>query len=141
MLELGIACILSAVAWLYLLFFHGSFWRTGQRLPQARAVPGVAEAAHWPAVVAVVPARNEADMLPVTLPALTGQDYPGDFRVTLVDDGSTDGTGPLAAALAAGPADPITTGAAHRGLRPAPPGGLGGQGLGDGAGSAGRRSR
>jgi hopene-associated glycosyltransferase HpnB len=53
----------------------------------------------WPAVVAVVPARNEADMLPVTLPALLGQEYPGEFRVFLVDDGSDDGTGQLAGEL------------------------------------------
>ncbi|HEX3960352.1 MAG TPA: glycosyltransferase [Trebonia sp.] len=106
MLELGIACILSAAAWVYLLFFHGSYWRTGQRLPPARGVPHAADPAGdsgWPAVVAVVPARNEADMLPVTLPALLSQDYPGEFRVTLVNDGSTDHTGAIAAALAAGP--------------------------------------
>jgi hopene-associated glycosyltransferase HpnB len=52
-------------------------------------------------VAAVVPARNEADMLPVTLPALLGQDYPGEFRVFVVDDGSGDGTGRLAAELGA----------------------------------------
>jgi cellulose synthase/poly-beta-1,6-N-acetylglucosamine synthase-like glycosyltransferase len=96
-LELGIACVLSAVAWVYLVFFHGWYWRTGQRLPAARGVPE----ASWPAVVAVVPARNESDMLPVTLPSLLAQDYPGSFRVTLVDDGSTDGTGAVAAAVAA----------------------------------------
>jgi hopene-associated glycosyltransferase HpnB len=103
-LELGIVCVLSAVAWAYLLFFHGSYWRTEQRLPPARGVPdaaGAAGDAGWPEVVAVVPARNEADMLPVTLPSLLRQDYPGKFRVTLVDDGSTDGTGAVAAALAA----------------------------------------
>ena len=110
MLELGIACVLSAITWACLLFFHGAYWRTGQRLPAARAVPGAdslaggpAGDARWPAVVAVVPARNEADMLPVTLPALLGQDYPGEFRVTLVNDRSTDDTGAVAAALAAGP--------------------------------------
>jgi hopene-associated glycosyltransferase HpnB len=52
-------------------------------------------------VTAVVPARNEADMLPVTLPALLGQDYPGEFRVVLVDDRSDDGTAGIAAGLAA----------------------------------------
>jgi hopene-associated glycosyltransferase HpnB len=106
-LELGIACLLSAIAWAYLLFFHGSYWRTGQRLPtarDAREAAGADGADRWPAVVAVVPARNEADMLPVTLPSLLGQDYPGEFRVTLVDDGSCDGTAALAVALAAGSA-------------------------------------
>ena len=49
-----------------------------------------------------MPARDEAAILPVTLPALLAQDYPGPFSVTLVDDSSSDGTGAVAAALAAG---------------------------------------
>jgi hopene-associated glycosyltransferase HpnB len=51
-------------------------------------------------VVAVVPARNEADMLPVTLPALLGQEYPGTLSVIVVDDGSSDGTGEIAGKIA-----------------------------------------
>jgi hopene-associated glycosyltransferase HpnB len=47
----------------------------------------------------VVPARNEAESLPVTLPALLAQDYPGEFRVFLVNDNSDDGTGEIAAEL------------------------------------------
>jgi hopene-associated glycosyltransferase HpnB len=89
-------CAASAAAWVYLLLLHGEFWRTGQRLPDAPP-----DLAHWPDVVAVVPARNEADMLPVTLPSLLGQDYPGKLAVTVVDDGSTDGTGSVAAGIAA----------------------------------------
>ena len=96
MLELGIACTVSAAAWLYLLLAHGAYWRTGQRLPHVGGEP-----ASWPGVIAVVPARNEAAMLPVTLPALLTQDYPGDFRVTLVDDGSSDGTARVAEDAAA----------------------------------------
>jgi len=46
-----------------------------------------------------VPARNEADSLPGTLPGLLAQDYPGEFRVFLVDDGSDDGTDAVAAEL------------------------------------------
>jgi hopene-associated glycosyltransferase HpnB len=53
-------------------------------------------------VVAVIPARDEAAILPVTLPSLLAQDYPGALSVVLVDDGSTDGTGPVAEALGAG---------------------------------------
>ena len=52
-------------------------------------------------MVAVVPARDEAAILPVTLPSLLAQDYPGEFAVLLVDDGSTDGTAEVAAALGA----------------------------------------
>ena len=36
-------------------------------------------------------------MLPVTLPALLGQEYPGALTVIVVDDGSSDGTGEVAA--------------------------------------------
>jgi hopene-associated glycosyltransferase HpnB len=96
-LELGIACTVSAAAWLYLLLAHGAYWRTGQRLPHVGGEP-----ASWPEVTVVVPARNEAAMLPVTLPVLLTQDYPGDFRVTLVDDGSSDGTAQVAENVAAG---------------------------------------
>jgi hopene-associated glycosyltransferase HpnB len=107
-LGLAIACLVSAAAWVYLVAAHGGFWLTGQRLPSA---PGGADggsagwladgpqAANWPAVAAVVPARNEADILPVTLPTLLGQQYPGEFRVFLVDDRSDDGTGDVAAEL------------------------------------------
>lgn len=41
-------------------------------------------------------------MLPVSLPSLLVQDYPGDARIILVDDCSSDGTGQLARDLAAG---------------------------------------
>ena len=60
------------------------------------AAPVAAEPDAWPDVVAVVPARNEAEMLPVTLPALLGQHYPGPLTVILVDDRSSDGTGEVA---------------------------------------------
>jgi hopene-associated glycosyltransferase HpnB len=95
---LGIVCVASALAWVYLLAAHGGFWLTSQRLP---VITGPVGPGQWPAIVAVVPARNEADMLPLTLPSLLAQDYPGDFRVTLVDDGSGDGTGRVAAGLGA----------------------------------------
>src|SRR5215469_10800675 len=102
-LVVAVVSALAAVAWLYLLSCHGGYWLTGQRLPPAVMVP-----AAWPPVSAVVPARNEAAMLPVTLPALLGQDYPGDFEVILVDDGSADGTAEVAGRQGRG---------ARRGLR------------------------
>ena len=66
-LGFAIVCTVSAAAWVYLLAAHGGYWLTGQRLPHAG--PDQAAGA-WPSVVAVVPARNEADSLPVTLPSL-----------------------------------------------------------------------
>jgi hopene-associated glycosyltransferase HpnB len=94
MLGLSVACVLAAVAWVYLFAGHGGFWRTSERLP-----PVTREPASWPEVVAVVPARNEAEMLPATLPTLLGQDYPGALSVILVDDCSSDGTAEIAAEI------------------------------------------
>src|SRR5882757_3094193 len=102
MLALSIACATAALAWVYLVAVHGGFWRTSERLP-----PVTREPQAWPDVVAVVPARNEAEMLPVTLPALLGQEYPGTLTVLVVDDGSSDGTGEVAARTAAGAARPL----------------------------------
>jgi hopene-associated glycosyltransferase HpnB len=45
----------------------------------------------------VVPARDEAAVLPESLPTLVRQVYPGAVRVILVDDNSTDGTRQLVA--------------------------------------------
>jgi hopene-associated glycosyltransferase HpnB len=98
-LGLAIASLVSAAAWIYLVAAHGGFWRTGQRLPLRRPTTTTAGHDQLPVVVAVVPARNEADSLPATLPALLAQDYPGEFRVFVVDDGSDDGTAGVAAEL------------------------------------------
>ncbi|UNO43669.1 glycosyltransferase [Streptomyces sp. MST-110588] len=84
----------SLLAWVWLLLGQGFFWRTDVRLPP-RTGPE-----RWPTVAVVVPARDEAAVLPVSLPSLLAQKYPGRAEVFLVDDGSTDGTGELARALA-----------------------------------------
>lgn len=82
----------SLATWAYLAAGHGRFWRTSLRLPPAQAPRDGA----WPDVVAVMPARDEAAVLPETLPTLLSQDYPGTFRVVVVDDASSDGTGEIA---------------------------------------------
>lgn len=89
--------VLSAVAllaWIYLAFFHSSFWHP---LFEARSP----DPATWPAIDVVVPARDEAVMLPGTLPSLLAQDYPGAWRIIVVDDHSRDGTGDIARSLGA----------------------------------------
>lgn len=43
-------------------------------------------------VSVVVPARNEEDLLPACLEALTAQDYPGPVEIIVVDNGSVDST-------------------------------------------------
>ena len=85
MLALSIACTAAAAVWAYLVLGHGGYWRTGQRLPgpgpgRGRRRAGVAEtaaaAARWPEVVAVVPARNEAAMLPSCCPRCLARTTP-----------------------------------------------------------------
>ena len=66
--------------------------------------PPAPEPAAWPPVAALVPARNEAGLLPQTLPALLAQDYPGEWRVVLIDDRSRDGTAAVARRVGAGAA-------------------------------------
>ena len=83
--------------WAALLFFRGGFWRADQRLAASTQAPG-----RWPAVVAVVPARDEALAVGRCVASLLGQDYPGSFSLILVDDGSRDGTAERARAAAAG---------------------------------------
>ncbi|MFI2433174.1 glycosyltransferase [Streptomyces sp. NPDC018693] len=85
----------SLAAWLWLLLGQGFFWRTDVRLPPGR------DPDRWPSVAVVVPARDEAAVLPASLPSLLTQDYPGRAEVFLVDDGSSDGTGELARTLSA----------------------------------------
>ena len=85
---------LALAAWIYLALFHGRFW---QILLETAAPDPV----HWPSVDIVVPARNEAAALPHSLPSLLAQDYPGMWRVILVDDHSEDGTPVVARTLAA----------------------------------------
>lgn len=93
---LGGAAVGSAVGWAYLALGHGGFWRTAPRLPADTPAP-----ATWPRVAVIVPARDEAEVLPETLPTLLAQDYPGELAVWLVDDGSADGTAELARTIGA----------------------------------------
>ncbi|WP_433343983.1 glycosyltransferase [Streptomyces sp. CA-253872] len=86
--------VLSLVSWVWMLLAQGFFWRTDVRLPRTDGEPE-----RWPSVAIVVPARDEAEVLPLSLPSLLAQEYPGHAEVVLVDDGSTDGTGELAREL------------------------------------------
>ena len=87
----------SLAAWVYLLLFRGGFWLMRER--DDRNLPPAPPA--WPAVAAVVPARNEADVIERSVASLLAQDYPGPFQLVLVDDNSEDGTGNAATAAAA----------------------------------------
>ncbi len=102
----------ATLAWLYLLTLRGGYWRTGHRLPPGDRGSGHPWLERPPSVTAVVPARNEADILPACLPTLLSQDYQGQFAVIVVDDDSADDTAKVATEL----------GAAVISARPTPPG-------------------
>lgn len=87
--------VAALAVWIGLALFRGGFWRADQRLPEA------AGASAWPAVVAVIPARNEVASIARTVASLKAQDYPGHLTVIVVDDNSDDGTGDAARAAGA----------------------------------------
>lgn len=82
-------------AWGALMALRGDFWRADQRL-----IEGDLQPERWPAVVVIVPARNEADVIAQSLSSLTAQDYGGDISIFLVDDRSEDDTAALAHGIA-----------------------------------------
>jgi len=96
-----ILAVVAALAWAVLLLARGGFWLARDDDRDATALPDP-PGGRWPAVVAIVPARDEAETVGHTVRSLLAQDYPGAFRVILVDDRSTDGTGALAMQEAAG---------------------------------------
>jgi hopene-associated glycosyltransferase HpnB len=82
--------------WLYLIAARGGFWAARERDDADLAFAGP-----WPAVTAVIPARDEADSIGEAVTSLLRQDYPGAFNVIVVDDQSRDGTARVAAEAAA----------------------------------------
>jgi hopene-associated glycosyltransferase HpnB len=86
----------------YLIVGRGGFWLASER------DVGGPEPSTWPAVTAVMPARDEAQGVGETIASLLQQDYPGPFSVILVDDQSTDGTAEVARHAAAAAADRLT---------------------------------
>jgi hopene-associated glycosyltransferase HpnB len=82
--------------WLYLIAARGGFWAARERDDE-----GLTFAGPWPAVTAVIPARDEADSIGETVSSLLRQDYPGTFTAIVVDDQSRDGTARIAGEAAA----------------------------------------
>jgi hopene-associated glycosyltransferase HpnB len=94
--------VLTALTWSYLALARGYFWR----LKDAKLEPS--DQAGWRGgAVAVVPARNEAEMIGPVVTSLLNQSVA--MPVLLVDDDSTDGTADVArcAAEKAGKADAL----------------------------------
>jgi len=105
MLSLSVAAI-SLAAWIYLVGFHGGFWKVSR----FDTLSAPASRAGWPDIVAVIPARDEAESIGACIGSLLLQPYGGKLSVVLVDDQSSDGTAALAmaAAEAIGAGDRLT---------------------------------
>ena len=82
-----VLAIVVAAVWAGLALARGGFWRFRER--DEGPLP---DRFDWPAVAIVVPARDEADVIARTVAGLLAQDYPGAFRVIVIDDASSDGT-------------------------------------------------
>ena len=118
MIAFGVAMV-SLATWLVLVFARNGFWLTRERdtVPLVRSPakagaqsskrsvsnPGLllsqANGGDWPTVTAIVPARDEAEVIARSIGSLAAQDYPGDFRIILIDDSSSDGTADIARGL------------------------------------------
>jgi hopene-associated glycosyltransferase HpnB len=93
------AAALSLLIWLCLVFARGGFWRIEPiRSPQATS---------GRRVVAVIPARNEADVIGEAITSL----LPQVLHIVLVDDASDDGTAEAARKIAQPDKLTILTGA------------------------------
>ncbi|HLO87234.1 MAG TPA: glycosyltransferase [Nostocaceae cyanobacterium] len=90
--------LLPLAIWLVMLIFWGQFWQTEPQLETENTA--ISRLQSLPAVCAVVPARNEKEVIPISLRSLLSQDYPGRFNIFLVDDQSTDGTADYAQGVA-----------------------------------------
>ena len=85
--------ILSAAIWLYLAVARGNFFHLR---PFDDDLAPHTPPATWPRVTAVVPARNEAAIIGQSITSLLQQNYPGEFRIIVIDDHSEDATANLA---------------------------------------------
>ncbi len=92
--------LLSLLIWLVLIWGWGNFWQCDQKLEDVQDSSMASYPSVCPSVCIVIPARNEADLLPTTLRSLKVQSYQGNFQIILVDDQSTDGTADIAKQVA-----------------------------------------
>ncbi|HEU5445008.1 MAG TPA: glycosyltransferase, partial [Pseudolabrys sp.] len=95
--SITIAMICVAI-WAYLILARGAYWHASVR--DTARVTGLS--GQWPAVAAVIPARNESDYIARSVTSLLRQDYRGPLTIVVVDDDSDDGTGAVATDAAAG---------------------------------------
>ncbi len=86
--------------WLYLIAFHGGFWRLTEQ--DRKFASDGAAAPKGASVVAIIPARDEEDVIAQCVSSLLAQKFWGRLEIVLVDDQSSDGTAETARSCAAG---------------------------------------
>jgi hopene-associated glycosyltransferase HpnB len=79
--------VLSCLIWLDLVAARGFFWRVS-----TAAIGLDLRSVNTSRIAVIVPARNEADVVGMTIRSLLEQDYPGPLQVFVVDDHSSDDT-------------------------------------------------
>lgn len=84
----GTLAVICVLLWLYLIGGRGAFW-LGRVRDTGIDIPGIQR---WPAVVAVVPARNESEYIAESVQSLLRQEYAGQLSIIVVDDDSSDET-------------------------------------------------
>lgn len=102
----GTIGIITLAIWLHLFFGRGWFWRVKKLDADEHQIDSPHD---WPKIVAVVPARNEAETIGDVISSLVKQDYPGPFSIVIVDDHSDDSTADIARRVAEenGPAEGV----------------------------------
>ncbi|MCB9597280.1 MAG: glycosyltransferase [Sandaracinaceae bacterium] len=98
--DIALAIVVSALLSRWAALMVGALlerWRS-RRAPPAATPAGPREG--WPKITVIVPAKDEERAVGRTLEAVLATDYPH-LDVILVDDGSTDRTGAIAAQIAA----------------------------------------
>jgi hopene-associated glycosyltransferase HpnB len=118
---------IALLAWLYLVFFHGRFWRTDLLLAESEPIGQPTGL-----IAVVIPARNEVENIGCAVTSLLNQTCSDCIRIFVVDDNSNDGTAQAARAAAGNddklqiligePLPPGWTGklwAAHQGIQDA----------------------
>jgi hopene-associated glycosyltransferase HpnB len=88
--------LLGFLIWVVLFFAWGNFWRVWEFDADREQFPSPPR---WPPIVAVIPARNEADSIEDVVRGLAVQNYAGEFSVFIVDDHSEDGTAEIVRAV------------------------------------------
>jgi hopene-associated glycosyltransferase HpnB len=84
---------ISFLVWSVLTFFRGGFWQVQRFNADLQTINAPAA---WPRVLAIVPARDEAETIAQVVESFLKQNYPGEYRVMIIDDHSEDQTATLA---------------------------------------------